>query len=349
MAEPPDRSMIRSVALVLVTAVGTLAVLVGVVGLLDETAQGGGSAGGSATVSPPVAGTPTPAQTTSGGELSDGPSTTPTVPPSPSGDPVLVGAGDIARCDGNDDEATAGLLDRIPGVVFTAGDNAYDSGTPEEFRQCYEPSWGRHKARTRPTPGNHDHESDRLGGYLGYFGEAVGTADQPWYSFDLGEWHVITLDSTCNRVPGGCVVESPEVQWLRDDLADNRARCTLAIWHHPRFSSGVHGDAPDVGPFWDALYDADADLIVNGHDHDYERFAPQAPDGTADPERGIREFVVGTGGAALRDFPRTAPNSELRASVSHGVIVLTLRPTGYEWQFVPTEGRFSDRGAAACH
>jgi hypothetical protein len=160
---------------------------------------------------------------------------------------------------------------------------------------------------------------------------------------------VITLDSTCNRVPGGCVVESPEVQWLRDDLADNRARCTLAIWHHPRFSSGVHGDAPDVGPFWDALYDADADLIVNGHDHDYERFAPQAPDGTADPERGIREFVVGTGGAALRDFPRTAPNSELRASVSHGVIVLTLRPTGYEWQFVPTEGRFSDRGAAACH
>jgi acid phosphatase type 7 len=338
----------RSIALVLVTALGTLAVLVGVVGLLDDTARGGASSpsgGVSRSSTAPPSGSPIGTDASP----SDPPSTGPSIPPRPSGDPVLVGAGDIARCDGNGDEETARLLDRIPGDVFTAGDNAYESGTAEEFARCYDPTWGRHKARTYPTPGNHDHETDGLAGYLGYFGEGVGTADEPWYSFDLGLWHVVMLDSMCEAVPGGCGRDSPQVEWLREDLAANPARCTLAIWHHPRFSSGVHGDDPDVGPFWDVLHEAGADLIVNGHDHDYERFAPQAPDGTADPERGIRQFVVGTGGATLRDFPRTAANSELRANVSHGVIALTLRPTGYAWEFVPTEGRISDRGAAACH
>jgi acid phosphatase type 7 len=347
-----DRSkpVARDVALVLITAIGALAVIVGVVGLLGRASDGSAvpASGSSATAPPSRPGAtatqpPAPSAPT-------GPTTSPTNPTvSPAGDPVLVGAGDIARCDGDGDEATAALLDQIPGTVFTAGDNVYDSGTPEEFERCYHPSWGRHRDRTRPTPGNHDHETRDLAGYLGYFGEIAGTASEPWYSWDAGTWHVVHLDSMCSEVPGGCGVDSAQVEWLRRDLRANPARCTLAIWHHPRFSSGEHGDDASVGPFWDALYEAGADLIVNGHDHSYERFAPQAPDARADPERGIRQFVVGTGGANLRGFPRIAPNSELRASVSHGVIVLTLHPTGYDWRFVATEGPFQDLGSAPCH
>jgi hypothetical protein len=271
--------------------------------------------------------------------------------PSPSsgeGDPVLVGAGDIATCSLDEDEATARLLDDIPGTVFTAGDNAYESGTARQFRECYAPTWGRHLDRTRAVPGNHDYETAGAKGYRDYFGAAAtGPEGETWYSFDLGTWHVVMLDSNCDDV--GCKESSEQGRWLTADLAASDTRCTLAIWHHPRFSSGFHGNDRDVDPFWRILYAAGADLIVNGHDHDYERFAPQDPDANEDRRRGMREFVVGTGGANLRVFEEIAPNSELRASVVHGVFKLTLHDGTYDWQFIPTSGRFSDSGSAACH
>ncbi len=262
---------------------------------------------------------------------------------------MLVGAGDIADCTTGDDEATAALLDGIDGTVFTAGDNTYPSGTAESFRDCYDPSWGRHFARTRPAPGNHDWDIAGLAGYLDYFGTAATTDGDSWYSYDLGTWHVIVLDSDCAKV-GGCDAASDQGQWLAADLAANdEAFCTMAIWHHPRWSSGLHGNDASVAPFWHVLYDADVDVVVNGHDHDYERFAPQDPAGREDRERGIREFVVGTGGVALRDFAQIAANSELRASLTHGVIRFTLRVGAYDWAFVPTTTDFEDRGTANCH
>ncbi len=235
-----------------------------------------------------------------------------TAAPSPSGDPVLVGAGDIASCQLDDDEATARLLDGIAGTVFTAGDNAYENGTAAEFADCYGPTWGRHRARTRPAAGNHDYETPGAAGYKAYFGAAATNEDgRTWYSYELGTWHIVVLDSDCGQV-GGCDAASEQGRWLAADLAASSATCTLAIWHHPRFSSGEHGNDTDVAPFWQALYKAGADVIVNGHDHDYERFAPQDPDGAPDRRLGIREFVVGTGGAALRGFATSAANAQLR-------------------------------------
>jgi hypothetical protein len=273
----------------------------------------------------------------------------PSLSAAPGAEAVLVGAGDIADCTVRGDEETADLLDSIDGTVFTAGDNAYQSGSADEFRDCYGPTWGRHVARTRPAPGNHDWGTPALAGYLDYFGTAASTDDASWYSYDLGTWHVIVLDSSCANVDG-CGPDSDQGRWLATDLADNVARCTLAVFHTPRWSSGIHGDTEDVAPFWTALHTAGAELVINGHDHDYERFAPQDPDGKADPERGMREFVVGTGGAPLRPFSdRIAPNSELRVSLTHGVLKLVLREGSYEWEFVPTSTQFSDRGNGFCH
>jgi acid phosphatase type 7 len=233
--------------------------------------------------------------------------------------------------------------------VFTAGDNVYETGTSAEFRDCFAPTWGRHLARIRPVPGNHDWASGRLDGYFGYFGDAArGPAGASWYSFDLGTWHIVMLDSECAK-NGGCGADSDQGRWLRADLATADQRCVMAIWHKPRFSSGFHGSDVSFAPFWEQLYAAGADVIVNGHDHDYERFAPQDPDGAEDRRRGIRQFVVGTGGAALRRFKTPVANSELRAIVAHGVIAFTLRDGSYDWVFTPTEGPFSDRGSAPCH
>ena len=261
---------------------------------------------------------------------------------------MLVGAGDIADCGLDGDSATATLVASIAGTVFTAGDNVYPAGSAGQFRDCYGPTWGRFLDRTRPAPGNHDHETRDLAGYLGYFGAAAAPAGKSWYSYELGTWHVVVLDSSCDAV-GGCGPNSDQGRWLTADLAGSRARCTLAIWHHPRFSSGEHGDDAAVAPFWRALYDAGADLIINGHDHDYERFAPQDPEGREDRTRGIREFVVGTGGAALRGFSSPAANSELRAAVVHGVIRLTLHRGSYEWAYLPTTPSFTDAGSSRCH
>jgi hypothetical protein len=234
--------------------------------------------------------------------------------------------------------------------VFTAGDNAYENGSASDFADCYDPTWGRHKARTRPAAGNHDWQTQNAQGYRDYFGPAaVNAVGDTWYSYNLGAWHVVVLDANCSRV-GGCGADSKQGTWLAADLAASDAACTLAIWHQPRFSSGdEHGNDPSVDPFWRALYSAGADVIVNGHDHDYERFAPQDPDANEDRARGLREFVVGTGGASLRGFDDPQKNSELRVATSPGVIAFTLHSHGYDWRWIPTEGTVTDTGSARCH
>ena len=267
-------------------------------------------------------------------------------PLAPAPPAVLVGAGDIASCAYDTDEATAKLLDSIPGTVFTAGDNAYESGTAREYARCYAPTWGRHKARTRPSPGNHDYRGRGADPYYAYFGAAAGPAKHGFYSYDLGGWHIISLNSNIPMDAG-----STQERWLRHDLARHHALCTLAYWHHPLFSSGTtHGSSPAVRPLWQALYDAGADVVITGHEHQYERFAPQTPSGVLDTARGIREFVVGTGGARLYRFGPATLNSEARDNTTHGVIKLTLRPNGYDWEFVPVAGgSFRDSGSAKCH
>jgi hypothetical protein len=258
---------------------------------------------------------------------------------------VLVGAGDIAACGISTDEATAALLDGISGTVFTAGDNAYPSGSATDYSSCYAPSWGRHKARTRPVPGNHEYETFGAGGYFGYFGAAAGDPATGYYSYEVGPWHIIALNSNVRMDAG-----SPQEQWLRADVKANSTKCTLAYWHHPRFSSGPHGSDASSQPLWQALYDAGADVVVSGHDHTYERFAPQTPVGKVDASRGLREFVVGTGGAGLYAWATIAANSEVRNNTTRGVLKLTLYVDRYEWQFVPVAGAsFTDTGSASCH
>lgn len=326
---------------------GTLVVLIGLTSVVSSpTATPSPSP--VTTVSAPAATRASSPATPSPSDSFDQPSASVSAAPSALVDPVLVGAGDIADCGSDGDEATAALLDDIAGTIFTAGDNVYPAGATATYRDCFAPSWGRHLDRLRPAPGNHDWQSGDLAAYLEYFGPAAVNADgDPWYAYELGTWQVIVLDSDCERVDG-CGPDSPQGRWLADTLAASDARCTLAIWHHPRFSSGMHGDDPTVDPLWRALYAAGADVIINGHDHDYERFAPMDPDGREDRKRGMRQFVVGTGGVPLRDFERVAPNSELRASVTPGVLALTLRDGSYDWRFVPTRGDFSDRGTARC-
>ncbi len=265
---------------------------------------------------------------------------------------VLVGAGDISSCDDlKGAEATAKLLDNIPGTVFADGDLAYPDGTDEQFAKCYAPTWGRFKDRTRPAPGNHEYHSDGASGYVRYFGAAAGDPKRGYYSYDLADWHVVVLNSECDAV-GGCGAGSTQEQWLRQDLKSHPVKCTLAYWHKPLFSSGAkHGNDPEIKPLWDALYSADVDVVINGHDHDYERFAPQDPAGKADAQRGIREFVVGTGGKnSHRSFSSPKPNSEVRQADTFGVLKLTLRSTGYDWEFVPEAGKtFTDSGNGTCH
>ena len=340
------RSIVRDLALVAVAFVATLILLGGIASLVGRSNPRMVGALPSAGQASPV-GVPTQPAESPPTPSSDAPSA-PTVSVSPSSDPVLVGAGDIADCALDADSATAALLDGIPGTVFTAGDNVYPDGSPDQFRDCYAPTWGRHLARTRPAAGNHDWVTDDLAGYFGYFGAAAAPAGKGWYSYDLGTWHVIVLDSDCTSV-GGCGPDSAQGAWLASDLAAATARCTLAIWHHPRFSSGEHGDDPATAPFWRALYDADAEVVVNGHDHDYERFATQGPDGRGDGTRGLREFVVGTGGAALRTFPKPVANSQLRLADDHGVIRFVLHETSYDWSFLATSGKTLDSGTGACH
>jgi hypothetical protein len=263
---------------------------------------------------------------------------------------TLVGAGDIADCkDLSGAAATAKLLEAIPGTVMAVGDLAYPDGTKENF-DCYEQTWGRVKARTRPSPGNHEFHTHGAAYYFSYFGQAAGDPKAGYYSYELGTWHIIVLNSECIDI-GGCNAGSPEEKWLRADLSAHPATCTLAYFHKPLFSSGgAHGDDPEIVPIWQALYDANADVVVGGHDHDYERFAPQTPLAKPDPERGIREFVVGTGGKNHRPFTTPHANSEVRNADTFGVLKLTLRPGAYDWQFIPEAGKsFTDSGTGSCH
>jgi len=263
---------------------------------------------------------------------------------------ILVGAGDIADCkDLSGAEATAKLLDKIPGTVMAVGDLAYPDGSKENFA-CYDKTWGRVKSRTRPAPGNHEFHAAGAAPYFDYFGPAAGDPKTGYYSYELGTWHIIVLNSECKDV-GGCEARSPQEKWLRSDLAAHPAACTLAYWHKPLFSSGsAHGNDLTVKPFFQALYEANADVVIGGHDHDYERFAPQTPDAAADPARGIREFVVGTGGKNHRPFVEPKPNSEMRDATAFGVLKLTLKPGAYDWQFIPEAGKtFTDSGSGTCH
>ena len=231
-------------------------------------------------------------------------------------DPVFVGAGDIASCSRTQDEETAKLLDNIPGTVFTLGDNAYPDGTLAQFNNCYQPTWGRHKSRTRPVPGNHDYHVSGATGYFDYFGSATGDRSKGYYSYNLGAWHIIALNSEITRGAG-----SAQEQWLRADLAANPKVCTLAYWHKPLFSSGHHGNNRHMQDIWRTLSEFNVDVVVAGHDHMYERFAPQDADGRLDPVRGIRQFIVGTGGAPVYQVRRLQPNSEARGH-EWGVLVL---------------------------
>ncbi len=258
-------------------------------------------------------------------------------------DPVLVGAGDIATCDSAADEATAALLDSIAGTIYTTGDNAYPLGTDADFRDCYAPAWGRLKARTLPSAGNHEYYTDAGRPYYDYFGAAAGPRDQGYYSYDLGAWHVVVLNS---NIPIDSA--SDQIQWLRADLASNPTQCTVAYWHHPLFNSGNHGNHPYMRDAWHVLYEFGVDVVINGHDHNYERFASQDPDGRADP-RGIREFIVGTGGGPPYPLKDIQPNSEIHNATTFGVLKFTLHPTSYDWEFIPVPGAtFRDQGTATC-
>ena len=266
-----------------------------------------------------------------------------TTAPTPVPDEVFVGAGDIAKCGVGDPEATAKLLDRIPGTVFTLGDNAQSNGFAEEYTHCYDPTWGRHKWRTFPTVGNHDWDATAGGPYFAYFGANAGPPGPGYHSYTLGSWHIVSLNSNVAGGPG-----SPQYEWLKADLAASPATCTLAMWHHPLFTSGPNGNTGRMRDIWRLLNQAGADVVLNGHDHVYERFTPQDADGRPTP-RGMREFIVGTGGYSLYDRASSQPNSEIFENRTWGVLKLTLKSGKYDWEFVPVAGKsFRDFGSAAC-
>jgi acid phosphatase type 7 len=267
-------------------------------------------------------------------------STTSPSPTMPADTEVFVGAGDISSCDNNNDELTAQLLDVIPGTVFTTGDNVYEDGTYTEHIDCYDPTWGRHKVRTKPIPGNHEYHTSGAAGYFQYFNNIP-----PYYAYDLGDWRIYALNSEIDVSGGGF-----QGTWLRADLVRNPRQCVLAYWHTPRWSSGKeYGSNNGLQTLWQILYEAGAELVINGHEHNYERFAPMNAAGEADP-LGLREIVVGTGGMYLYEFDAPLPTSEVRNDTSFGVLKLTLHPTAYEWEFIPVAGTtFTDGGSTDCH
>lgn len=258
---------------------------------------------------------------------------------------IFVGAGDIASCASPGDELTAALIEKIDGLVFAAGDDVYETGTMENYLKCFEPSWGRFKDRIRAVPGNHDYTGvKRPYPYFDYFGEAAGPSGLGYYSFNHGTWHIIMLNSMLSAAPG-----QPQYKWLEADLTANPATCTLAVFHHPVFSSTAPGVTRRMNAAFKLLYEYGADVAISGDAHQYERFAPQDPQGRKDTEHGIRQFVVGTGGAYLNRFGEIWPNSEVRNNKTWGVLKLSLEPGFYNWEFVPVEGGdFTDSGSSPC-
>jgi hypothetical protein len=268
---------------------------------------------------------------------------------------VLVGAGDIASCkEPEGARATAELIEKIPGTVFAAGDLVYEKGSPEEFKNCYEPAWGRFKERTKPALGNHEYVDPTAQGYFDYWGAQAGPRGKGYYSYDLGAWHIVVLNTNCGAPGlGGCGWGSPQETWLKADLAEHPKACLLAYGHHALVSSGIfakHAIHPELKPLWEDLYAAHADLVVAGHEHSYERFAPQDPEGRPDPKQGIREIVAGTGGRSHDPLGFAIPNSEMRDWETYGVLKMTLSPGKYTWEFIPEEGKsFRDSGSGTCH
>lgn len=258
----------------------------------------------------------------------------------------LVGAGDIAGCSYNEDEQTAKLLDSIPGTVMAIGDGAYSGGTLSEYQNCYGPTWGRHKDRTRPVPGNHDYNTAGAEGYYDYFGNAAGERDKGYYSYNLGNWHVIALNSNCSDV--GCEYGSAQEQWLEQDLSSHKNYCTLAYFHHPRYNSFKHGNNIEVLDLWKTLYNGNVDVIANGHAHAYERFGLQDPFSLENTQDGIQQFTVGTGGKSLYAVDDIKAQSEVRIADSYGVLHFTLMQDRYSWNFISTTGDVKDSGIMKC-
>jgi hypothetical protein len=236
-----------------------------------------------------------------------------------------------------------------PNAVLALGDNQYEKGEFANFQASYDPTWGRFKAITRPVAGNHEYYGSNAEGYYQYFGKAAGDRDKGYYSFDLGNWHLIALNSNCKAI-GGCEVGSPQEKWLKADLQKNPKACTMAYWHHPRFSSGTHGNNKIVEDLWNDLYNAGAELVLSGHDHSYERFAPQGLNEKADPQKGIRQVVIGNGGKNLYPFKTIRANSEVRDNESYGVLKVSLHAKSYDWELMPIAGdSFTDKGSTPCH
>ncbi len=286
-----------------------------------------------------------------------GPSTAPTAPAgsfagsgTDAASVSVIAAGDIGRCDSAADDATGALAASLPGIVATLGDTAYPDGTTQQLEECFGGSWGGVKDRIRfAVTGNHDIHTDGGAPLQAYMGSAAVRDGHTWFSEDLGAWHIVVLDGNCGLLGDLCGSESDQARWLHEDLARNDAPCTLALMHQPKFSSGQHGDDGAIGSFWDELYAAGAELVLAGHDHDYERFAPQAPDGTPDQARGVVEIIVGTGGADLEAFKQARPNSLVAINDAHGVLDLTLGDRSWSFRFVDVAGVVRDSGEGSCH
>jgi hypothetical protein len=264
-------------------------------------------------------------------------------------DPVILAAGDIAKCASTGDQKTAAIIQKISGTVLALGDNAYQSGLASEYANCYNPTWGAFKTRTQPVPGNHDYLTTGATGYFGYFGAKAGDPSKGYYSYNLGAWHILAINSNCVQV-GGCNTNSPQESWVRADLAATSAKCVLAYWHHPFYSSAVSGGTPQMATIFKDLYNAGAEIVLSGHQHNYERFAPQNVTAGVDTARGIVQFVVGTGGGNFTPLatPRQ-PNSLTSLQGTYGVLQLTLHATSYSWKFIPVSGSYTDSGSANCH
>lgn len=276
---------------------------------------------------------------------------------------VILTTGDIANCNTNGDELTAVLVDsllkadsaaKVDDAVLTLGDNAYPAGAALDFVRCFTPSWGDTTRsimkKIRPSPGNHEHLSGMAAPYYTYFGSKAGSPSKGYYSFDLGEWHIISLNSEMFVNTGFTAADrNAQLDWLDNDLKGNTKTCTLAYWHHPRWSSGWHGSDQRLDAIWQRLYNAGVDVVLSGHDHHYERFAPQSPAAAPDSAKGIAEFLVGTGGGEMRGIRRTVANSVFRLEGHFGILKMTLGASEYQWAFIDTDKRIWDPGVGKCH
>jgi hypothetical protein len=316
---------------------------------------GPGTTGAVTSLPPPSSTPPTPVPTGTPVPPSESPSDPPTASAGP--DPVLLAAGDIARCSADGDEKTAAILAQHPeAMVQTLGDNAYDKGSARQFG-CFNDSWGVALDRMHPALGGHDYMTEGAAGYFDYFKEALApyapTGNDPaqgWYAYDLGQWRIIVLNSICQHI-GGCEATSPQVTWLNAEIQAHPARCSLAVIHHPRFSSGRKGNEPEVQALWEALQWGGVEMVLSGDNHAYERLAPMTPTGEKSAT-GIRQFIVGTGGARNYLFSEGEihPNTEVGNDQTWGLLKLTLHGDAYSWEFLPEAGKtFSDTGTEACH